>query len=1238
MNARLALLGTVAPGVAESEVFRLALQHAVGELGALGGMIHLRGPMSALRLVSTAGLPPALTRAWEIIDQEGPLAPAHALHEGNGVWVPLSPTQAGDSVGTDTEPPGADTGSPGAGTELSKAATEPVGVDALSGGEATAALSTGTVSAGTATNSLGGAAHLPRAESVSADAGAVTDSLGAATDPPRADAVSPGTATGRSGTATDSPGGAAHLPRTETVTADAGAATALLNTDTDPPETTTGPPGAAAHLPRTKTVTAGAATSPLNTDTDPSGATTGPPGTATSSLGAATKSRGADTVTPGATTARLSTTTSALGTATNPPGTATDSPGAPADPPSADAVSPGATTVSPHTATTPQCTTTPWPGTGLVALPLFSGGRSIGALSVLMGDGGEPGPEQWEFLRAVVAWTEDRMVQAPPPAGPSHPARPEQNGERLRQALKEVSVGSWDWNIQTGELLWDEAALELYGTRPEDYVGRVENWMRCVHPDDLAPTLALVDRAIREHGVFEAEYRVRKLNGTWGWTQARGRATYDDAGEPHRMIGVGWDSDEPRSARDALGRALRHMSDGFLAMDDDWRITFANVEAERTLGFSEEELFGRLLWDLPAAEQVPGLEIRCRQAAAAEKSVSFDVRLPNGRLCHLRLVPGPDGRTIYFTDVTEKRRLEEERRSAERAATERAVRIAELTAALAKATTSKDVVDAVARRVLPPFEATGLVVQTVEGDRLHTVGSVGYPEDVLAVLDGRERTEPSPLWDAILGGAPLFMSSPREFAARYPELADLPARAGKQAWALLPLTASGHTFGICAVTFDHPRRLTDEERTLLTATSALVAQALERARLFDAEHTRSRELQRSLLPRALPTVPACTAAARYLPAGPGTDVGGDWYDIIPLSGGQVALVVGDVMGHGLPEAATMGRLRTAVHTLADLELPPDEIMSHLNDIVGGMGEESYVTCLYALYDSTTRICSIAGAGHPPPALLHPDGTVVFPPLSADPPLGAAEPPFETTEIPVPEGSVLVLYTDGLVESSKREMDQGMAALADVLRSSHADGTAKDLEQLCERVTSALLPDDHQAPDDAAFLLARLHALPATRMASWPLPDDPRAAGQARGLIRKQLAAWGLDDLTPTTELLASELVGNVIRHAKGPLRLRLLHGAELICEVFDGSLTMPRIRRATETDEGGRGLQLVTALSQRWGTRYTATGKCIWTEQALQPAADPLERMFLDVAGLPELLGLPGPVPDQENPPAAGVP
>ena len=196
----------------------------------------------------------------------------------------------------------------------------------------------------------------------------------------------------------------------------------------------------------------------------------------------------------------------------------------------------------------------------------------------------------------------------------------------------------------------------------------------------------------------------------------------------------------------------------------------------------------------------------------------------------------------------------------------------------------------------------------------------------------------------------------------------------------------------------------------------------------------------------------------------------------------------------------------------------------------------------------------------------------------------------------------MLYTDGLVESAKREIDEGMAELARMLSTAHRGGavaSAADLERLCDTLTAGLLPTESPGPDDAAFLVARLHALPAERMASWALPDDPRAAGQARRHVREQLAAWALDDLAPTTELLVSELVGNVVRHARGPVGLRLLHSTELICEVSDGSQTMPRIRRATETDEGGRGLQLIAALSARWGARYTPTGKCIWTEQPL---------------------------------------
>ena len=283
----------------------------------------------------------------------------------------------------------------------------------------------------------------------------------------------------------------------------------------------------------------------------------------------------------------------------------------------------------------------------------------------------------------------------------------------------------------------------------------------------------------------------------------------------------------------------------------------------------------------------------------------------------------------------------------------------------------------------------------------------------------------------------------------------------------------------------------------------------------------------------------------------------------------------------------MGRLRTATHTLAALELPPDELMGHLNDIVAEIGPDAYATCLYALYDATTGTCTVVRAGHPPPLVVHPDGRTAYPDIPDNPPLGGAQPPFETAELALPAGTLLLLFTDGLVESPQRDLDEGMDELARLVEGADR----RDLDRLADLLVERLLPGGQPVSDDAALLVGRLHALPRADMASWRLPDGPRAAGEARRHVREQLATWHLDELTVTTELLASELVGNVVRHAKGPIGFRLLRTGALVCEVSDASLTMPRIRRASETDEGGRGLQLVSVLAERWGSRFTSSGK-----------------------------------------------
>ncbi|SEB57413.1 PAS domain-containing protein [Streptomyces melanosporofaciens] len=650
-------------------------------------------------------------------------------------------------------------------------------------------------------------------------------------------------------------------------------------------------------------------------------------------------------------------------------------------------------------------------------------------------------------------------------------------------------------------------------------------------------------------------------------------------------------------------RTLRAMSDGFLTVDGDWRITFANDAAERLLG-KGRSVVGTVLWEV-AGSRLSSLETQCRRTRAEGRPTGFHLRWPVGRrLYHVRLAPAPgDGLAVSFADVTDESPPEG------LMADVRTDRMSELTLALAEAVASADVVRAVAEHVLPPFGAAGLIVESLEEGYLRVVGSVGYTQDFLRRVDGLPLAANSAVTDALRTRIPRFIESPADFVSLYPELDAVVMASPKQAWVFLPLIASGRAAGCCVVSFSRPRSFSEDERTLLTAVSGLVAQALERARLYDLEHARARALQRGLLPTALPSAAAVSAVARYLPAGRGDAVGGDWYDLIQLSGDRVALVVGDVMGHGITEAATMGRLRTAVRTLADLDMESDELLGRLNELIRDLGPDVFATCLYAVFDPVTRVCSYTLAGHPPPVVVHPDGTVHCPVGTVDPPLGAAEPPFTLHDLHLPEQSLLVLCTDGLVESAARDIDQGLAQLQQILASAVAgasyfstpqndDDTCR-LDQLCDTVVSTLLPNGEQTNDDAALLIAHTRGTPADHVASCSLPEDPRAAGQARDYVREQLTAWGLDDLTLTTELLVSELISNVVRHATGPLRLRLLLSRSLICEVYDGSHTTPRIRRAGYADEGGRGLQLVAALSQRWGTRYLRDGKCIWVEQDL---------------------------------------
>lgn len=414
-----------------------------------------------------------------------------------------------------------------------------------------------------------------------------------------------------------------------------------------------------------------------------------------------------------------------------------------------------------------------------------------------------------------------------------------------------------------------------------------------------------------------------------------------------------------------------------------------------------------------------------------------------------------------------------------------------------------------------------------------------------------------------------------------------------------PLRARGVLLGV--VNFwrgERPEPFEQDDLSLAAELAAHAAASLDNARRYTREHGMAVALQRSLLPRTLPEQNAVEVAYRYLPAQEG--VGGDWFDVIPLSGARVALVMGDVVGHGLHAAATMGRLRTAVHSFSSLDPPPHELLGHLDELVtrtdqeavaaGGETTITGATCLYAVYDSVTHRCAIARAGHPAPALAHPDGTVEFPDVPSGLPLGIGGLPFESVELHLPEGSRLVLFTDGLVERRDQDIDTGLDVLRQTL--ARADQTP---EETCDAVLDVLLPPVQS--DDIALLVARTRVLGSEQVAQWDIESDPAAVSRVRAALSPLLAEWGLENLRETTELILSELITNAMRHGVGPIKVRLLRDHTLTCEVYDHSLTSPHLRHAATMDEGGRGLFLVAQLTARWGTRYTKDGKVIWAEQ-----------------------------------------
>ncbi|MEU0073606.1 SpoIIE family protein phosphatase [Streptomyces sp. NPDC006332] len=527
------------------------------------------------------------------------------------------------------------------------------------------------------------------------------------------------------------------------------------------------------------------------------------------------------------------------------------------------------------------------------------------------------------------------------------------------------------------------------------------------------------------------------------------------------------------------------------------------------------------------------------------------------------------------------------------------------TAALAHARTVDDVIDVLRdTHGLTHLGATSLVFGLVEAGRIRLV-TEGAEGSFVPGADVTRIDEPYPMSEVVRTLSPRFIESPEEFAERYPGLWSHITGLNITAAAYLPLIAEARPIGAMGLLYSDRRAFSPEDRNVLVALGSSIAQSLQRAMLFEQEKDLANGLQQAMLPRTIPSVPGADLAVRYRAAtaggSPGRDIGGDWYDLIPLPGGRVGAVIGDVQGHDAHAAAVMGQLRIVLRAYAAEGHTPATVMARASVFLHELDTDRFATCLYAEVDLATGVVQVVRAGHLDPLIRHSDGSCHRVPVEGGLPLGlSAE--FHNLEYPVTTleldpGHTLLLCTDGLVEQPGADLDDGMRTLAALV----ATGP-DDVRDLADRLIDVV--EDRRGDDDVALLLLRRRALetPRTggRLQQHVAPGDPEALAEARHMVRAAVAAWGARDRSDEIELVADELITNALMHTEGSaiITLRAFTSSDrrLRVEVEDSSSALPRRRDAGESGVSGRGLLLVDLLTDVWGVEARGGGKCVWCE------------------------------------------
>ncbi|WP_189930881.1 SpoIIE family protein phosphatase [Streptomyces sulfonofaciens] len=780
---------------------------------------------------------------------------------------------------------------------------------------------------------------------------------------------------------------------------------------------------------------------------------------------------------------------------------------------------------------------------------------------------------------------------------------------------------------------WSAEAERLFGYAPSDVLGRAaaallahpSDALRPAGPDGWGPDRETVEDAA-------APLRVRCRDGHWEACSLRIRPTLNGPG-----AGARWSvtlTPVVRAGRELDGAVLEALFTqspiGLCLFDDDLRLRRYNSAAEGMKGIFTPRSLGRRARDVWAASNADELEeLLTKVRDTGVPLLGFDKHgYPPGDPDHehyfatsafrLEDSSGRVGVAVTGVDITARRRAEQRfallaEASGRIGTTLDVVRTAqELTEVVVPGFCDAavvDMLDPVLRGDEPDADAAraslrraGVTVNQALGVEvgdphldLGTTSSIP-PSDArcLATMDPvlRRVVEPDSSGLGLSG--------------------DLGTGNGLFGL-IVPLRARGSTLGLATFyRFGTPR--TFEEGDFVTAreVTSRAAVCIDNARRYTREHVVARALRRQLLPSRFPPQGAMEIAHSVVTEG----TSGDWFDAIPLPGARLALVVGTVVGSGVYAAAAMGRLRAAIHTLAELDLGPDEVLARVDDLVTHITEErgevlgvrprpapgsvAGATCAYIVYDPVTGHLSVASAGHPVPLITYPDGTVEPADLPSGVALGTGDSPFGTADMGLPPHSGIALYTPGLLAGAGAGAgieDEGTTAGLEELKERLVASRDDPVEDACRATADALL--HRGSRHDAVLLLARTHVFDEDQVVTWDLPSDPAVVATVRALVERQLSAWSLDGKVFPTQLVASELVTNAIRHAEGPIKLRLLRDQMLTCEVADGSAAAPRMRHARAGDEDGRGLFLTAQVTQRWGTRYLETGKIIWAEQPL---------------------------------------